>query len=93
MKNFEPITITLESPVTHGAEEINQLTISRPMVAGDLRGIPVQELAHDHICELAGRLCGVPTPVIKKLSIPDYLRLAEVVSGFLGGSPATGARE
>jgi len=53
----------------------------------------VPELTHDHICELTSRLTGVPTPVRKKLPIPDYPRLAEVVSGFLGGSPTTRGRK
>lgn len=93
MNNFEPITLTLETPVAHGDEEIKELQILRPMVAGDLRGIPVQELTHDHICELASRLTGVPTPVIKKLSIPDYLLLAGMVGDFLSGSRPIGEKE
>ncbi|MDR1776679.1 MAG: phage tail assembly protein [Desulfovibrio sp.] len=79
---FAPITIALQSPLTHGAEEIRELVILREMCAGDLRGVSVGSLTHDDILEVTSRLVGVPTPVLRQLKMPDYMALADVVGGF-----------
>lgn len=90
--SFEPIRIPLKSPLKHGEEEIKELLFGREMVAGDLRGVSVQDVTHDNICEVASRITGVPTPILRQLKMPDYLEVAEVVSGFFGVSPSIGMR-
>jgi hypothetical protein len=81
---FDPVKIALHKPVMHGEVEIRELHFTREMKAGDLRGIKVGAVSHDDIFELASRLTGVPTPVIREMGVGDYLRVAEVVSNFLG---------
>jgi len=88
--NFEPIAITLESPLMHGNEEITELKFTREMVAGDLRDVPVRDMTHNDICTVISRLTGVPAPVIKQLKMPDYQRASEVIASFLTDSPQTG---
>ncbi len=87
---FEPIKIPLKSPIQHGDETINTLTIPREMVAGDLRGISISNLKFDDICEVASRLTGVPTPIIRTMKMPDFMALSGVVTDFFEDSPATG---
>ena len=36
---------------------------------------------------------GVPVPVLKTLKMPDYMRVAEVVVDFFGGSQPTGEKD
>lgn len=87
---FEPIKITLKSPIQHGDETISTLTIGREMVAGDLRGISVSNLKFDDIYEVASRLTGVPTPIIKTMKMSDFMMLSNVVTDFFEDSPAIG---
>lgn len=89
---FEPQRIPLGSPLKHGEEEIKELLFGREMVAGDLRGISVKDMTHDNILEVASRITGVPTPILKQMKMPDYLQVAEVVGGFFGDSPSIGGR-
>lgn len=90
--SFEPIKISLKSPVMHGEQEIKELVFGREMVAGDLRGISIRDLTHDNVCDVASRITGVPTPILRQLKMPDYLEVAEVVSGFFGDSPSIGTK-
>lgn len=91
--SFEPVKISLKSPLKHGEEEIRELVFGREMVAGDLRGISVGDMTHDNVCEIASHITGVPTPILRRLKMPDYLEVAEVVGGFFGDSPSTGERD
>ncbi len=87
-----PITITLTRPVRHGEDEVRQFVISRPMVAGDLKGVRVSALTFDDLMLVASRLVGYPPSVIASLSMPDFTRLNEVVTSFLGDGPETGSK-
>ena len=44
---MEPIVIKLTVPLTHGAETITELRITRRPTAGDLRGVKISELTFD----------------------------------------------
>ena len=90
--SFEPIRIPLKNPLKHGEEDIRELLFGREMVAGDLRGISVRDMTHDNICEVAARITGVPAPILRQLTMPDYLEVAGVVGDFFGGSPVTGGK-
>ena len=46
---MEPIVIKLTVPLTHGAETITELRITRRPTAGDLRGVKISELTFDDI--------------------------------------------
>lgn len=91
--DFEPIKIRLKSPLKHGTEEIAELVFGREMVAGDLRGISIRDLTHDNVCDVASRITGVPAPILRQLKMPDYLEVAEVVSGFFGYTLPTGEKQ
>jgi hypothetical protein len=91
--SFEPIKIRLASPIMHGEKEISELVFGREMVAGDLRGISVKDMTHDNILEVTSHITGVPTPILQKLKIPDYLEVADVVGDFFGDSLLIGGRE
>lgn len=82
-----PITIKLEKPVHHGEEEVRELKITRPMVAGDLRGIKVTALTFDDLALVGSRLTGYPPSVLAHLSIPDFTRLNNVVTDFFEPGP------
>lgn len=90
---FEPKIIKLRKPLLHGDKEVSDLRFEREMVSGDLRGIPVTRLDHDHVYTMASRLCGVPVPVLAELSMPDYLEVSDYVTDFFTDSPPTGPKE
>lgn len=90
---FKPITISLDSPITHGEEEITELKFERKMTVADLRGMNVSGMTHEDLYTLVGRLSGYPPSAMAKLSIPDYMKAVEVVGDFFGGSPLTGEKE
>ena len=90
---FEPVTIKLFTPLTHGEERISELTFAREMEAGDLFGTRVGGLDHEDLCRVAGRLTGVPLPVLKKMKMRDYRRVSGVIEGFFDNSPPTGGTE
>jgi hypothetical protein len=87
---FTPIRISLKKPLTHGNETITDLVIGREMVAGDLRGIEIRRLIHDDVMEIGSRLTGVPTPVLRNMSLHDYGKLSEAITVFFGDGPETG---
>lgn len=87
---FEPITLTLETPIQHGSETITQVVITRKPIGGDMVFALDEATARDGstkqgtmVMALASRICDVPEPVLKKLDLPDFLKLSGVVSGFL----------
>lgn len=90
---FEPITITLGYPLLHGNEEVTKLVFGREMEAGDLQGIPVTGMNHDDIYIVAGRIAGIPASVLKRMKMPDYLKVAEIVGSFFGDSLPTGGKQ
>lgn len=85
-----PITIELHTPVKHGEEEVKTLKITRPLVAGDLRGVKVAAMTFDDFMLIGGRLTGYPPSVIAQLSAPDFMALNTVVTDFLAPGQATG---
>lgn len=88
--SFEPITIPLQRPLMFGDVEVKQIVFEREMEAGDLQGISVTRMNHDDIYTVAGRMTGIPSAILKKMKMPDYKKVAAVVSGFLDDSPETG---
>jgi len=77
-----PIKITLEKPVKHGESEISELVINREMVAGDLRGIRVENMTFDDMYLVASRLTGVPLSVILQMRMGDTLKLTDAIGVF-----------
>lgn len=87
-----PITIKLQKPVRHGEDEVTELKITRPMVAGDLRGIKVTVLTFDDLLQVGSRLTGYPPPVLAQLSVPDFTRLNGVLMAFFDDGHETGSK-
>ena len=82
--------VKLRHPITVGTETTQELSF-RPIKGKDMRRIKTpaaQSLAMT--LELAGYLSGQPTHVIDELQGDDLTEVMQVVTGFLGGSPATG---
>lgn len=88
---FIPIIVNLESPLLHGDEEITELVFGREMNAGDLQGdIKVGLPTYDEIRMVASKICGVPTPILKKMPWRDFSKVVGVVMDFFNGSHLTG---
>lgn len=67
---MEPIVIKLTVPLTHGAETITELRITRRPTAGDLRGVKISELTFDDIITVASRLVALPPSVLTLWTCP-----------------------
>ncbi len=87
---FEPIKITLDTPIQYGSETITQVTIDRKPNAGDMVFAMDEASAKDGstkqgtlVLALASRICDVSEPVLKKLDVSDFMKVSGVVSGFL----------
>lgn len=85
-----PIIIELKKPVKHGEDEVTALKITRPMVAGDLRGIKVTALTFDDLLQVGSRLTGYPPSTLAQLSVPDFTRLNGVLMAFFDDGHETG---
>lgn len=86
-----PIPLRLRHPITHDGAVISELTFRDHACAGDLRGIKLTDLGlPENVMRIASRMTGQPDPVLDKLSIPDFIRVAEVVGGFFESGPANG---
>lgn len=83
------ITVTLATPVEHGSETIEKLTLRRPK-GKDLRKLPMEPELGD-ILDFAGRLAGVTPSVMDEMDAADVVAVAEAVADFLPSGPATGA--
>lgn len=80
----------LEKPIMHGSETISELTFREP-VAKDLRALPVDPKTGD-LLDLAAKLAAQPPSVIDKLSIPDAVKVLELVGNALGVGLETGEK-
>lgn len=81
---MEAIIITLEHPITVGAETVAELKFARPLCAGDLRGVPVGNMCFEHIMLAAGRMCGQPPKVMNALQGADFTAVVDTMTRFLG---------
>lgn len=82
---MEPIVIKLTVPLTHGAETITELRITRRPTAGDLRGVKISELTFDDIITVASRLVALPPSVLN-----NFTELSGVIGAFFGSGQPTG---
>lgn len=87
---LEPVVIEGDK---NGTQTIAELNIREKVVAGDMRGLPLDKMEHDHMIRLISRLSGQPEFVIAKLSIQDYVALAGKVDAFMEGGPQTGKKD
>ena len=87
---MEPIVIKLTVPLTHGAETITELRITRRPTAGDLRGVKISELTFDDIITVASRLVALPPSVLNTMDLSDFTELSGVIGAFFGSGQPTG---
>lgn len=87
---MEPIVIKLTVPLTHGAETITELCITRRPTAGDLRGVKISELTFDDIITVASRLVALPPSELNTMDLSDFTELSGVIGAFFGSGQPTG---
>lgn len=86
-----PLPLRLRHPVTVADVTVTELVFRDSATAGDLRGVKLRDLEMpENLLRVAGRLCGQPDPIMHALSIPDFVRVAEVVGGFFEVGPTIG---
>jgi hypothetical protein len=81
-------TIALTKPITltEGGPTITELSFRDEVVAGDLRGVKMSSLQDpptEELLKIAGRLCAQPDVVMNRLSLADFVSVAEAVVDFL----------
>ncbi len=84
-------TVTLMYPIQANGRELTEMTLRRPTVK-DLK--EVERLALGKQAEYAAlisRLAVIPTSAVDAIDGSDFLRLVEVIDGFLFGYPTTGS--
>lgn len=87
---FEPIKITLDTPIQYGSETITQVTIEHKPNAGDMVFAMDEASAKDGstkqgtlIMALASRICDATPATLKMMDVSDFMKVSGVVSGFL----------
>lgn len=86
----EPVTVLLHHPIQFGTRVVESLTL-RPIKAKDMRRLRAStDRPMAMMLELAGYLSGEVEQVIDELQGEDLQEVLRVVSGFFGGSLATG---
>lgn len=89
------VTVSLNTPLKHGTEEIAELTFRKPR-AGDMRGIEIAiseggiRFDMGALLDLAARLAGVPPMVIDQAELDDVARIVEAVAPLLPASLVAG---
>jgi len=78
-----PIIIKLSKPITdEDGNELKQLTIKKEPTGGDLIGFTMTNPKAEDYFRFAQNVCGVSVPILKKISIPDLVKLITELSDF-----------
>lgn len=82
-------TITLDTPIKMGENEVTELTLIKPM-AGQLRGIKLFELLQGDTAAYIELLPRISTPAINKaqasnLDLIDLMKILEVAGSWFVG--------
>ena len=80
-----PYHFPLKYPFEVAGKTWTELVFRRRPTTYDAKGVPVgMGLSTEHVCQIAGRLCGIDPAVLqKKLDLSDFGRMQAVVSRFL----------
>lgn len=89
-----PNTVTLETPIERGGQQITQVTLRKPR-AGELRGVALTDLLQMDVTALQTVLPRITEPVLHKpdvlnLDPADLVQLGSKVSSFLLTKAALG---
>lgn len=83
-------TVPLRYPIQAHGREVTEITLRRPTVK-DLREVERQNLGkQSEYAAMISRLGGIPNSSVDAIDGSDFLRLVEVIDGFLFGFPTTG---
>jgi Phage tail assembly chaperone proteins, E, or 41 or 14 len=83
-------TIKLSRPIKIGEQVTNEIVFKRRPKAKDWRGIPEDEVTHDHNQMIISRLSNTPINIIEELDVVDYREVLNVLKLFLVDGPKTG---
>lgn len=96
MAEVDRTIVKLKRPIPWGDETITELAF-REIEAGDLFGFTLGALTAEadlaSLLRLAGRLCGQPEAVIKKVKGPDLGEVLKLLVGFIDAIQPTGSEE
>lgn len=84
--DFEPITVPLSGPITHGKETYTELKFSRFMRGHDMIAMDAVQGTMRKTYALYASLADVPLPVIVNMRTTDISKIAKVVDGLTGES-------
>lgn len=86
-KNINPNTVTLETPLKRGNDEIKSIELRKP-VSGELRGANLTDLLQMDVSALHKVLPRITTPSLTEAEVAaldpsDLLSFGSMVAGFL----------
>lgn len=86
-KNPNQETVPLDSPIQRGEQTITEILVRKPM-AGELRGVALQDLLHMDVLALRRVLPRITIPTlteneISRMDPADLTQLGVAVTGFL----------
>jgi len=86
-KNPNQETVPLDTPIQRGEQTINEVLVRKPM-AGELRGVALQDLLHMDVLALRKVLPRITAPSltdheIGRMDPADLLQLGVAVTNFL----------
>ncbi len=79
-----PYTLPLKYPFQVGQKTVSELVFRRRPKSADAAGVNFGNLCPEHVCQIAGRVCGIsPAALHKLLDISDLIEVQKVVARFL----------
>lgn len=82
--------ITLSKPILTVNGEVSELSF-REAEAGDFWNVPMNPTL-GHLMEAAGKMCGLLSSEMKKLSPKDMLEVSEFLGEVMPNTPAIGGK-
>lgn len=83
-------TIILKHPIKANGQVLEEITLERPRVK-HLKVVDGVKGEVEKTALLIGELAGIPPSGVDQLDAEDFAALAEVIGGFFGAAPKTGA--
>ena len=85
-KETYPYVFKLKKPIQLGENTVEEIRYREP-VGRDMHDIFVKdtgEIAIGGMAKLFGKICDQPSQVVDLFSAPDYMRVVQICSDFLG---------
>jgi hypothetical protein len=92
MTTTNPNTVTLDTPLTRGNQQITEVTLRKPS-AGELRGTSLQALCNLDVDALSKVLPRITTPMltdadVARMDPADLVQMGALFAGFLAPKAA-----